>query len=61
MIKNTKQNWQIGEVVKVGFMKNLEVMSMVAIKDSLPDIYLLKSLDSGSFYEFIPHNGLTKV
>lgn len=60
MIKNTKQNWSVGEVVKVGFL-SLRVLSIRAEYDHLPDIYTLESLNKKSVYEFIPHNGLTKI
>lgn len=59
MINNTKQDWSIGSIVKVGFMK-LEVVAVEAIKDGMPDIYTLKS-SNGKLYEFIPHNGLTAI
>ena len=60
MIRKTKQNWTIGETVKVGFMV-LRVKAFKAVKDYLPDLYLLESLDHQKFYEFIPHNGLAKL
>lgn len=60
MIKNTKQNWTIGSTVKVGFL-TLRVTGAKAIKDYLPDIYSLESLDGTKLYEFIPHNGLTRI
>lgn len=60
MIKNSKQNWSIGSVVKVGFMQ-LKVINARAEHDYLPDIYTLESLDGKRTYEFIPHNGLTRV
>lgn len=56
----SKQSWNIGSVVKVGFM-TLRVLSCEAVKDSLPDIYTLESLDGSKTYEFIPHNGLRRV
>ena len=59
MIKRTKQNWAIGEWVKVGFMK-LQVVSARAEYDMLPDIYTLVSA-TGKKYEFIPHNGLYAI
>lgn len=59
MINNTKQDWSIGNIVKVGFMK-LEVVAVEAIKDGMPDIYTLKS-SNGKMYEFIPHNGLIAI
>lgn len=52
--------WEVGSVVKVGFM-TLRVLDVRAIKDYLPDIYTLESLDGTKQYEFIPHNGLTRI
>ena len=60
MIKNTKQSWKVGEIVKVGFLK-LKVNGARAINDGLPDIYELESIDGLRKYEFIPHNGLTRI
>lgn len=59
MITRTKQNWEVGQVVKVGFM-SLEVVASEAVKDFMPDQYLLKS-NKDIYYVFIPHNGLTKI
>lgn len=58
MIKRTKQDWRIGAQVKVGFL-TLTVIACAAVKDGMPDIYLLER--NGAYYEFIPHNGLTKL
>lgn len=60
MIKNSKQNWSIGQTVKVGFL-SLRVLSVRDEYDSLPDIYTLESLCGKRTYEFIPHNGLTRI
>ena len=59
-ITNTRQDWSIGSTVKVGFLK-LRVLKCTAVKDGLPDIYTLESLDGNRRYEFIPHNGLERV
>lgn len=40
MITNTRQNWLVGSVVKVGFL-TLRVLGAEAVKDGLPDIYTL--------------------
>lgn len=56
----TKQKWEVGNMVKVGFM-NLKVVGMRAEYDFMPDIYELVDPKSGRKYEFIPHNGLTRV
>jgi hypothetical protein len=60
MITRTKQDWSVGQTVKVGFMR-LVVVSARAEYDYLPDIYTLKSEDGKRVYEFIPHNGLTRI
>lgn len=52
--------WAEGQIVKVGFMK-LMVKGVRAVKDGMPDIYDLTSLDGAKKYEFIPHNGLHRV
>ena len=59
MIQNTKQNWEVGQTVKVGFL-SLEVVAKVATPgDWLPDAYALKSA-KGTFYRFVPHNGIAR-
>lgn len=60
MIKNSKQNWVVGHEVRVGFL-TLRVTGVRAVKDFMPDIYDMESLDGSKRYEFIPHNGLTRV
>jgi len=60
MITRSKQTWNIGSIVNVGFMK-LRITGARAVNDGMPDIYTLESLDSQRVYEFIPHNGLTRI
>ena len=60
MITRSKQNWTIGNKVNVGFLRNLEIVSIeLTPSDSLPDVYHLISL-TGIRYSFTPHNGLTR-
>ena len=59
MIIRTKQDWSIGSTVKVGFMK-LKVIGARAEYDFMPDIYELVD-DKGRKFEFIPHNGLSRI
>lgn len=60
-IQNSKQNWNVGDTVKVGFMKGLKVLRLIPTPgDYAPDEYLLQN-QSGSLYSFVPHKGLTKV
>jgi len=44
----------------VGFL-SLRVLSARAEYDGMPDIYTLESLNGAKRYEFIPHNGLTRI
>lgn len=60
MVNRTRQNWSVGSVVKVGFL-SLRVLGVEAVKDGLPDIYTMESLDGTKRYEFIPHNGLRRL
>ena len=53
-------SWMPGAIVKVGFLK-LRVKRFTAVKDGLPDIYQLESLDGVRQYDFIPHNGLCRT
>ena len=59
MITRTRQEWNVGSKVNVGFLKGLEVIAWRDVFDGMPDIYLLKR--NNSYYEFIPHNGLRKL
>ena len=52
--------WEPGRIVKVGFL-SLRVLGCQAVKDGLPDIYTLESLDGAKQYEFTPHNGLRRI
>lgn len=55
----SKQSWEIGSTVKVGFM-TLKVLAKVATPGNwLPDQYALTN-GKGAFYCFIPHNGLSR-
>lgn len=56
-----KQNWSVGEVVKVGFLR-LRVLAKVATPGNyLPDQYALTDASGERFYRFVPHNGLTRM
>ena len=60
MIKNSKQVWQVGESVKVGFM-SLRVLARIPTPgDYMPDAYALTNHDGSRFYRFVPHNGCTR-
>lgn len=58
--KTAKNKWEVGNTVSVGFVR-LVVEGVRSVADGLPDIYTLRSLDGSKSYEFIPHNGLTRI
>ena len=58
MITNSKQVWEVGSVVKVGFLKLVVLGKIPTPGDYAPDAYALQR--NGQFYRFVPHNGLTK-
>lgn len=61
MVKHSKQVWEVGETVKVGFMQ-LRVLAKVATPGNwLPDQYAMTNADGSKFYRFIPHNGCARV
>lgn len=61
MIQKTKQCWEVGETVKVGFM-SLRVLAKVATPGNwLPDQYALTDKTGEKFYRFVPHNGCERV
>ena len=58
MITKTKQDWQPGSTVKVGFM-TLEVVDCIKTPgDFAPDQYRMWNPKNGKKYTFTPHMGL---
>jgi hypothetical protein len=56
-----KQEWQVGEMVNVGFLKNLMVVSKEPTPgDCMPDAYHLVARN-GATYRFVPHNGIERT
>jgi hypothetical protein len=63
MINRTKQIWEVGHEVKVGFLR-LKVLAKVPTPgDYMPDKYLLGTRTSKEdrFYTFTPHNGIERI
>jgi hypothetical protein len=60
MITNSKQVWEIGETVKVGFMKLVVLAKIATPGDFAPDAYAMSAIGGGKFYRFVPHNGLMR-
>lgn len=58
MITRSKQTWQVGEQVKVGFMSLRVLAAQATPGDYLPDAYVLTNAKADKFYRFVPHNGL---
>jgi len=63
MINRTKQKWQVGEVVKVGFLRLRIIELEPTPGDGLPDAYILCGLGDNYTrrYRFVPHNGLERL
>ena len=61
MITNSKQNWQVGEIVNVGFLRGLMVTKREPTPgDYAPDAYLLVA-KTGAQYRFVPHKGIERM
>lgn len=57
---NENPNWNCGDTVKVG-LKTLKVLSVESVRNGLPSIYHLSSIDGSKDYEFIVNRGLRKL
>lgn len=61
MITNSKQVWQVGETVKVGFLALRITATEKTPGDGRPDIYHLTDKTGSKKYTFTPHFGLERV
>lgn len=61
MITNSKQNWEVGQTVKVGFMSLVVAAKIATPGDFAPDAYLLTNHAGTQLYKFVPHNGVEKI
>ena len=59
-VKRSKQSWNIGDKVNIGFMRDLEILEIQAIYDFKPDIYILQN-NQGVKYTFTPHHGIERL
>ena len=59
MISRSKQSWEAGSIVKVGFMTLMVQAAIETPRNYAPDAYLLSSA-KGQNYLFVPHKGLEK-
>ena len=61
MITKTKQNWQVGATVKVGFLTLVVKAEVATLGDFAPDAYILANQAGTQLYKFVPHNGVQKI
>jgi hypothetical protein len=63
MIQTSKQQWEVGEVVRVGFLSLRVVAKEPTPGDYKPDAYVLCGLGANEQkrYRFVPHNGLERL
>ena len=61
MITKTKQNWQVGATVKVGFLTLVVKAAVATPGDFQPDAYILANQAGTQLYKFVPHNGVQKI
>ena len=61
MITKSKQSWEVGQTVKVGFMSLVVAAKIATPGDFAPDAYLLTNHAGTQLYKFVPHNGVEKI
>lgn len=61
MITRTKQRWEVGQTVKVGFLSLVVKAAIATPGDFRPDAYLLANQAGTQLYKFVPHFGLEKI
>ena len=61
MIRNSKQQWEVGQTVRVGFVSVVVKAKCFTPGDGLPDLYICANAGGDKLYAFIPHNGLTRI
>lgn len=61
MVTNSTQVWEVGELVKVGFLSLRITAKEATPGDYLPDAYLLTDKTGAKKYRFVPHNGLERL
>jgi hypothetical protein len=57
---NTLPSWNCGDTIKLG-TKELKVLSIETVRNGLPSIYHLMSLDGSKDYEYIVNRGLRRL
>lgn len=60
MVTTSKQAWEVGNTVKIGFLSLRITAKIPTPGDWKPDAYQLVS-SNGTRYQFVPHHGLTRL
>lgn len=56
-----KQDWNIGDAVRVGFLTGLTVVAKISTPgDYAPDAWVLQQRTTGRVYRFVPHRGIER-
>ena len=61
MIRNSKQQWEVGNTVRAGFVSVTIKAKCFTPGDGLPDLYICTNAAGDKLYAFIPHNGLARI
>ena len=61
MISNSKQQWEVGQTVRAGFMSVTIKAKCFTPGDGLPDLYICANAAGDKLYSFVPHNGCTRI
>ena len=61
MVNNSKQDWAIGNTVKVGFLYLVVKAAIATPGDYAPDAYILANKAGTQLYRFVPHKGVEKI
>ncbi len=61
MATRIRNDWAVGQIVNIGFVKGLVVKDKIATPgDHKPDMYVLWYPAANRWYSFVPHNGLSR-
>lgn len=58
-MSKSKQDWTVGQNVRVGFLSVAVVARLEATGDGNPGAYILTN--GTQLYSFVPHNGVSKI
>lgn len=61
MITRSRQNWALGSIVRVGFLRLRVIAAIATPANHRPDEYGLENEAGDRFYRFTPHHGVVRV